>query len=248
MSDAGEGTAHGMWRRAGLRKLAGYGLAAAVVVALVVVLGAELARHLEAIEHWLADLGPRAPIVFVVAMALLTTVFVPDTPLALIAGALFGLERGTLVVVAGGFLGAALQYALARRWLAGVSRKLLEARPSLRGVQAAVLQDELRMQVLLRMTPLNPTLVTFVLSAAGVRFGTFLLACGALVPIWFTQVYFGYVGRHVADKAGGSKGGTWVDDALVVLGLAALIAVIVIVSRAAQRAIAAATETVAPPA
>lgn len=240
MSLEAEQDTRGFWRRVGLRRAAGYGAAALLIVALVVILGTEAARHVHELERWLAGLGPWAPVAFVLAMAVLTSVFVPDTVFCLIAGALFGLERGTLLIACGGLLGAALQYALARRWFAGLASRLVASRPALQGVQTAVRGDPLRIQALLRLTPLNPTLVTYVVSSAGVRFAGFMLACGVIVPIWFTQVYFGYAGRRMALQAGSPRGSSWVEEGLLVLGLVAMFVVVVLVGRAAQRAIRAA--------
>jgi len=242
MSSRYDQAIRGLWRRADRRKVAAYLVATVIVAASIALLGREVAHHIRAIETWLAGLGVWAPVVYVGLVVVLTTAFVPDTALSMVAGALFGLQWGVAVIVVGGLIGASVQYVLARHLFAPIVQRVLDARPTLRKVQAAVRRDELRMQTLLRLTPLNPTVVTLVLSAAGVRFGTFIVACAALVPAWFTQVYFGYVGKHVASAATGAAHTSRIEDATIVAGLAAMVAVIVLVSRAAQRAIAEATE------
>ncbi len=228
----------GLWQSSNRRTLIVYAALVGVAIAAVAVLGHEIHVHLTAIEAWIGSLGWYGPIVYVALIATVTAFFVPDTLLGVVAGALFGLWWGTAVLVAGGLLGAVVQYVVARRFLGTFVAGLLERRPSLRALQTAVRHDELRMQALLRLTPLNPTLVTYVLAVAGVRFPGFVLACAALIPAWFLQVYFGYVGKHVTTLAGaGSSRHAAVEDGMVVVGLAALVAVVLLVSRAAQRAI-----------
>ena len=72
-------------------------------------------------------------------------------------------------VVAGGLLASALQFTFARRLLRARIERTLAAKPSLAAIQPAVTQDELRLQLLLRLTPLNPATIRYLLGAAGVR-------------------------------------------------------------------------------
>jgi uncharacterized membrane protein YdjX (TVP38/TMEM64 family) len=48
---------------------------------------------------------------------------------------------------------------------------------SLATITRAVKGDEFRLQMLVRLTPLNPASVNYLLGAAGVRFSGFLVAC-----------------------------------------------------------------------
>ena len=113
---------------------------------------------------------------FVGLFALATSVLLPDTVLCIIAGALFGLGWGVAAVLAGSFLAAAIQFALAHQLLRARIQRTLAARPSLAAIQRAVSRDEFRLQVLLRLTPLNPATISYLLGAAGVRFSGFLIA------------------------------------------------------------------------
>ena len=62
----------------------------------------------------------------------------------------------------------------------------------------AVARSELKINMLLRLTPLNPATVSYILGATGVRFPGFLLACLALTPHLLIEVYFGFAGKHLA--------------------------------------------------
>jgi uncharacterized membrane protein YdjX (TVP38/TMEM64 family) len=91
--------------------------------------------------------------------------------------------------------------------------------------------------VLLRLTPLNPATLSYLLGAAGVRFSGFLTACLALTPSLFIEVYFGNVGKHVARMAGHDARTVYLHDLAILGSLAACVIVVVIVSRMARKAV-----------
>ena len=94
--------------------------------------------------------------------------------------------------------------------------------------------------MLLRLTPLNPASTSYVLGAAGVRFAGFLLASLATFPHLLLEVYLGFGGKHVARIAGRSTDAGLIHEAIVIGGLAVTAIVIVLVSRAAHKALGAA--------
>ncbi len=80
------------------------------------------------------------------------------------------------------------------------------------------------------------------MGVAGVRFDRFAVACLVMIPSLLVEVYFGYAGRHVASMAGRETGPTvLLRDGMILGGLAGLIVVMVLVGRAARRAIQEAT-------
>jgi len=232
------------WRRT----IVPYVLAAVAVVVAIVVLGREIHEHLRAMENWIAGLGIWGPIAFVALIVVATSLLVPDTALAIAAGALFGFVVGGIVVVAGGLLAAMVQYALARRLLQGAIQRETARRASLRSIVEAVRRREIGIQVLVRLTPLGPAMVSYLMGAAGVRFGGFMLACLVMIPAFLVEVYFGHAGVHIASMAGRIRGGFDLRDGLLLGGLVAVIVVMGLVGRVARRAIqeAAAKSKAAP--
>lgn len=210
----------------------------AIAAVAIAIAGEELHRHLSDMERWLAGLGAWGPAVFVVAFVVMTSLLVPDTVMSIAAGVLFGLAGGTAAVVAGGLLACAVQWALGRGVLRERVDRFAAARPKLAAVHRAVRQDAVRLQFLIRLTPLSPALVSYLLGAAGVRLGGFMLASAGIVPALFLEVYLGYAGRHVAAMAGNPAPSNIVHDVAVVAGLAACIVVMAIISRTARHAIA----------
>ncbi|MCG6962555.1 MAG: VTT domain-containing protein [Acidobacteria bacterium] len=227
-----------LFKRASLRVLLCYTGAALLLAIAIVVLGSEIGSHLQVVESWIASLGPWALLAFILLFVLATTLLVPETVMAIVAGALFGFDKGLAAVIAGGFVAAALQFLLSRRVLRAPIQRALDSRPHLASIQNAIAHSEVRLQVLLRLTPLNPATLSYMFGAAGVRFPGFLLACLALVPHQLIEVYFGYAGRHVAKMASRVSPPLRLHDAIVVGGLVACLVAMVVVSRVARKAVA----------
>jgi uncharacterized membrane protein YdjX (TVP38/TMEM64 family) len=210
----------------------------ALVVILVVLLGREAGHHIASIEHWITDLGPAGRVVFVGLLVLGTSVLVPESLFGIAAGALFGVRSGFLLVMVGNVIAASIQYGLARRLLRGRIQHMLAKRPQLAAVQRAVLSDETRLQLLLRLTPLNPASLSYVFGAAGVRFWGFLFACIGLIPHLLMEVYLGRAGRHLTFISGGAASHhSFVHEAVTFGGLFVSAVVVFIVSRIARKAI-----------
>ena len=212
----------------------------AVVVLLTVAVvagGREIGHHIHAIESWISTLGPWGVLAFVGLFVVTTSFLLPDTVLCIIAGALFGLGWGMTAVLAGSVLAGAMQFALSRKLLRARIQRMLAVRPSLAAIQRAVIRDEFRLQVLLRLTPLNPATISYLLGAAGVRFSGFLIAGLALAPNFLIEVYFGYVGKHAARMAGTGLQAARMHDLAVFGGLAVCVVVMVLVSRMARKAV-----------
>lgn len=210
----------------------GLALAAALAVA-----GEDVAHHINAIEAWVKKLGPWAGAGFIALFVLTNSLLLPQTLLAIMAGALFGLVGGLGWVVVGSLLAAALQYMLARRLLRPFIARVLASRPSLRDIQTAVTHKELKIQALLRLTPISPAVTNYLLGAVGVHFSGFMLACLAQVPKILVAVYIGYAGKYAAHVAGREPVGILPHDLIVFGGLALTALVMVLVARTARKAI-----------
>jgi len=224
-------------RRARSHNFYKYLVAAIAFAVVIVIVGDTIDHHLEELETWIEQLGPWGVLAFVGIFVVAASLFVPDTLLSILAGALFGMRLGLTAVVAGMTIASSLQYLLARSLLRPVIERALGRRPSLAAVRNSVLHDELKLQLLLRLTPLNPATISYMLGASGVAFPRFILASIALVPHLTAEVYLGYAGKHVAHMAGRSTPGNYVHDAIILGGLVMTVAVVIFVSRIAQKAL-----------
>lgn len=228
---------HRLLARANSRAVLPYLAVGLLLIVAIVVAGREIEHHIIAIEAWIAKLGPWGVLAYIGLFVLTTSLLVPDTVLCIIAGALFGLGWGVVAVAAGSFLAGAIQFALSQKLLRTRIQRALAARPSLAAIQRAVSRNEFRLQVLLRLTPLNPASISYLLGAAGVRFAGFLIALLVLTPYLAIEVYFGYAGKQAAWLAGSEARTAHLSDLAMIGGLAVCIAVMVFVSRIAHKAV-----------
>ena len=198
-----------------------------------------------ALEALLAALAsPLGAVAFVPLYALWVTLLLPGVWASMLAGALYGTVWGSLIVFVGACLGAEAAFLLGRHGLRDWARRRLAAAPRLQAIERAVSREGLRLVLLTRLSPAFPfsllnlayglsevSLRDYTIGLIGILPGTILFcALGALA---------GDVARFGTVLSGQADAGTW---ALRVVGIAATVAVVWIVGRAAQRALAAEAE------
>ena len=221
---------------------------AVVVVAIVVAVAIgflflPVRDWFEAVRGYIDALGPIGPVVFVVGYALLAVLLVPGSALTLGAGALFGLWKGLAVVVVGANLGALCSFLLARSFLRERVRAWAAENPKFDALDRAIGREGFKTVLLTRLSPAFPfTLLNYLLGLTKVSTGAFVTAnLIGMLPGTFLYVYLGYLGPAVA--SGGGEGAGVLQKVLLVVGLLATIAVVVVVTRAARHAV---EETEAP--
>ena len=114
---------------------------------------------------------------------------------------------------------------------------MLERHPKLQAIQHAVNQEGLRLQLLLRMAPISPVTVSYVLGATGVRFWTFLIATAGLIPAILMNAYFGYTANHVTKVAGNASEQSTMHTVATIVGLVVCVVISIAITRIATKAI-----------
>ncbi len=231
-----------LWRKGKAETIIVYALFAVTLIIAVAFLGDEAAHHIKQFEAWISSLGPWALIAFVLLYIPLFSMLVPESILGIIAGATFGFTQGLLALVCANVLAASLQYGLSSGLLKPTVNRFLASRPNLGAVQSAVLRQQLRLQLLIRLTPLNRAVTSYVLGAGGVRFPWFLAACVAMLPNLCVEAYFGFAGRHLAKAASQPEHTLVLHDAMLLAGLVVAIGVMFQVSKMARRAVESAAQ------
>jgi uncharacterized membrane protein YdjX (TVP38/TMEM64 family) len=183
--------------------------------------------------------GPWAPLAFIAAYVVATLAFVPGAPLTLVAGAMFGLWPGVPIVFAGAVLGSSAAFGAARTIARDRVGRWLARDPRTAAVSDAVAAKGVRVVLLLRLSPLFPyNLLNYALGVSPVRYRDFLFGSAGMLPATVLYTYYGAVAGDVAALAAGvspPRGrGYYV---LLLAGLACTIALTVIVTRAARRAL-----------
>ncbi len=189
-----------------------------------------LAEWIAALRDWAAGQGAAGWIVFALAYAALTVAMAPGAVLTLAAGVAFGLW-GFFPVLFGATLGAAGAFLAGRYLLRARMQKLVEGRPRLRAVDEAIAREGWRIALLLRLSPVVPfNLQNWALGATRIGFGPYLLTTFfGIMPGVLLYVWIGSLGAAASGEAGPAR---W---ALLIAGIAATAAVVILITIKARR-------------
>jgi uncharacterized membrane protein YdjX (TVP38/TMEM64 family) len=230
-----------------MRRVLRWLVPAVAVVAALVLFGRSLAGYVPRFAESVAALGPWGPVAFIVGYVLAAVAFVPGSLLTLAAGAIFGLVRGSLYVIVGATLGATAAFLVSRYLVRGRVEQRVRSDARFRAIDDAVGTQGRRIVFLLRLSPVLPyNLLNYALGVTRVRLVDFVLGCAGMLPGTVLYVYYGKLAGDVASAVGGAappRGAAYY--AVLGLGLVATIAVTVVVTRLARRALAAQTEETA---
>jgi uncharacterized membrane protein YdjX (TVP38/TMEM64 family) len=188
----------------------------------------------------LETLGAWGPVAFIALYVLGSIAFIPGALLTLVAGAVFGLWRGVLIVFTGAVLGSSSAFAIARTlgrdrvtaWLARDER--------LAAIGRAVAGKGVTVVLLLRLSPIFPyNVLNYALGLSDIRYRDFLIGSIGMLPGTFLYTYYGKIVGDVAALVAGTSPARGPEYyGLLGLGLAATAAVTVVITRAARAALA----------
>lgn len=223
---------------------------AVLAIAALLVLGRLGGRYVPGFVARIRSFGALGPIVYILGYMVAMVAGIPASLLTLAAGAIFGLLFGTLWSLLGATLGASAAFLVARYVARGRVEERVAREPRFAAIDRAIADDGRRIVFLLRLSPAVPfTLLNYLLGLTKVRFVDFLVGSVGMLPGTILYVYSGKVAGDVAAATGGAgpTHGT-AYYAVIVLGLIATIAVTIIVTRIARRALneAVGDEAVAP--
>ena len=217
---------------------------AAAGLALLILLGRAAGSHLQEFTRFVEGLGVLGPIVFIAGYVVACVAFVPGAILTLAAGVLFGLVKGVAYVLVAAVIGSSAAFLVSRYLARGAIEKRLRGNERFALIDQAIAREGLKIVFLLRLSPVFPfNLLNYGLGLTKVRFIDYLLASAGMIPGTVLYVYYGTAIGSVAQLAAGARprGGA-AGAALLVLGLLATVAVTVLVTRIARKALARATE------
>jgi len=217
-----------------------YGLILAAVAAFIVLSRRlPLAEWIDVFNGWVSGLGLIGMVVFGLAYAAATVSILPGSLLTFAAGAVFGLIPGFLTVSLGSTLGASLALFVSRF----VARKRVESwiqeKPSFSVIDKAVAKQGWKIVFLTRLSPVFPfNFQNYAYGLTSVSFWHYVLASWVgMIPGTFLYVYFGTLGRSGLEAASGASDAESLKLALQVVGLVATLAVTVLITRTAKRAL-----------
>jgi pyruvate/2-oxoglutarate dehydrogenase complex dihydrolipoamide dehydrogenase (E3) component/uncharacterized membrane protein YdjX (TVP38/TMEM64 family) len=189
-------------------------------------------------EGYVASLGAIGPVVVVLAYILCTVLFIPGSAITIGSGTLFGLSTGFIVVVLGANLGALSSFLLARGFLREKVTRWAADNAKFRSLDQAIGKQGFKMVLLTRLSPVFPfVLLNYLLGLTAVRTPSYVMAnLLGMLPATFLFVYIGAAARDALAGQMDAAAGLY-QQILKYVGLLATVAVVVIVTRVARKAL-----------
>ncbi|MEP6603938.1 MAG: TVP38/TMEM64 family protein [Spartobacteria bacterium] len=186
---------------------------------------------------WVQHLGPVGVVVFIVAYALATILFLPGWIFTVGAGLIYGIVGGTLVALSGAIIGATLAFLISRYLLRKNIESLTKSKPRFRAIDDAIGKNGWKIVGLLRLSPLIPfNLSNYFYGITSINFGAYVLVSAiGMIPGTLLYAYLGAIGQ-TGVSGGASQHNKW-QYVLLGVGLVATIAVTIFVSRIAKNAL-----------
>ncbi len=215
----------------------------AAVLAGLIFFGRQGAAPVLELLQSVRELGPWAPVIYIAVYIIAAVAWIPGSLLTLAAGAIFGLWQGTLYTLIGATLGASAAFLVSRYLARGAVERRLGKNEKLAAIDRAIGREGARLIFLLRLSPAFPfNAMNYALGLTGVRLWPYMWTSFlGMAPGTFLYVYAGFTAGQVtiARDAAPHGPGHWI---VLGLGLITTIAVTVLVTRVARRAVKSATE------
>ncbi len=214
-----------------------------IVVALIVITLSILSAILPVKEwmreliDWVQHLGPLGVIVFIIAYAIATVLFLPGWIFTVSAGLIYGIVGGTLVALGGAIIGATLAFLVARYLLRKNIEEITKKNPRFAAIDEAIGKNGWKIVGLLRLSPLIPfNLSNYFYGITSISFISYVAVSAiGMIPGTLLYAYLGAIGQ-AGISGGASQHSKW-QYVLLGVGLLATIAVTILVSRIAKNAL-----------
>jgi uncharacterized membrane protein YdjX (TVP38/TMEM64 family) len=185
-----------------------------------------LREWIEALQSWLLGLDLTGVLIFALILIVVTFLPVPDWPLPIAAGYVYGFWAFPVTYTSIAFA-SVLAFLGARYLLRDKIQSLLNRRPKYRKLDRAVADDGWQVVVLMRLSPIVPfNLQNYALGVTAIPFLQYLTATlVGIAPGIAIYVYFGIFGKGLGN------GPSVFDWMLFGLGVLATIALAILVIR-----------------
>lgn len=189
--------------------------------------------------EWINHLGPVGAIAFIALYIVTTVAFLPGSIVTLGAGVVFGVVLGSIYVFIGATLGATAAFLigryLARNWV----YKKIAGNDKFRAIDAAVTKEGFKIVFLTRLSPVFPfILLNYGFGVTGVSLKDYFLGSVGMIPGTIMYVYLGSLAGSCALIGTEHQPKDFaVQWTLRILGFIATVAVTVVVTRVARKAL-----------
>lgn len=196
-------------------------------------------RGVQALRTWLEGAGAWGPAVFCASYLAAALLFVPGAALTPLAGLLFGILEGTVLVSIASTMAAAIGFVIARYLARDAVARLGKRNPRFGVIERAIEGGGWKWVALLRLSPVFPfSAGNYLFGLTSVRFGPYVVASWLfMLPGTFLYSYLGHVSGQGLAAAAGAHTRTAGEWAMLGVGLLATAIVVVYVTRIARRAL-----------
>ena len=185
--------------------------------------------------RWVRGLGAWGPIAFIVTYITADVFLIPATALSLVAGALFGFVAGSVYTFIGAMLGSLAAFFTGRYVVRPLVTRRLDGNERFAQIDSAATRGGIKLVALLRLSPLLPyTVLNYALGVTRISARDYVIGTAAILPGTLVYTYYGTV---VADLTGltSSVHRGFAFYVLMVATIVATVAVIVVITRLANR-------------
>lgn len=190
--------------------------------------------------EWLESQGGWALLWFAVIMVLVVVLLAPGVLFTTGAGFVFGLSKGTLGVVVGTTVGAAIAFLIARHLFGARTRRRFLSNPRMHAINQAMTAHGFTIVLLTRLVPFFPSKLAnyfFGLTQVSLRDFVYASALG-FIPFSLHNVYLGSIAADIATLGSRNSERTPLEWSLYGAGFLATIGVVLYLNRLAGRALA----------
>ena len=214
------------------------------IIVVLVIVGLSVLSAILPVKQWIREfigwvqgLGPIGVVVFIIAYALATVLFLPGWIFTVSAGLIYGVFAGTAIALTGAVIGASLAFLVARYLLRQNIEETTKKNPRFAAIDQAIGKNGWKIVGLLRLSPLIPfNLSNYFYGITSITFAAYVLVSAiGMIPGTLLYAYLGAIGQ--AGVAGGGGGHSKWQYVLLGVGLVATIAVTILVSRIARNAL-----------
>jgi uncharacterized membrane protein YdjX (TVP38/TMEM64 family) len=190
---------------------------------------------------WIEDAGPIGPIVFFGLYVMACVFMLPGLILTMGAGAVFGVVNGLLLVSLSSTVGATAAFLVGRYLAREMVARRVSGNATFSAMDEAVASEGWKIVVLTRLSPVFPfNLLNYVFGLTRVSIRDYVLASWiGMIPGTAMYVYLGSLAGSLAElgTTAGGRTHTAAEWGLYAVGLIATVAVTVVITRIARRAL-----------
>jgi len=113
-------------------------------------------ENIDNLKSWFENLGPIAPVVFILLWIAACVFFLPGLPITLVGAFVFGPVWGSVYSLVGATLGATAAFLVGRYGARGMVEGLIQKNKALQKIDAGVERQGWRMLMITRLVPIFP--------------------------------------------------------------------------------------------